>query len=615
MLGPSPSAPVRSCIKRWWLLWVAVALAAFPPEATALPKRLVLALDGIAYRDLQALQAGFTTTNFWGKPARHEAFTAAEGYFPVSRMVSTFPSTSDVAWTDIFGDRPLPGYQRTYFSAAANSQMAINGVTTTMEHERQMHWQVQDGFRRAMGYLSPYHLYQYETRELVRNFLESRETGDNYYAYIRTSDDAQHLDRDIFAMLVELDQQLQGLRAECRKQEGRDLQIVILSDHGNNHAGRGERVAVVPFLEKAGYRIATSLVKPKDVVLPTTGIESWVEIHNLPQDTEALAMMLTNLPGADVVTARLLTPAGRFLVLNSKGERGCIDWEPDKNAYRYSSEAGDPLDYRPVVEELARRNLLDANGFAGADDWMAATFSHHYPLAPERIVRGLTRVTLNPATILISLDNRYVHDGWLVDAGSRLVTMGGTHGALDDLNSDGIVLCNFTPTRDTSSARVAELFEGFSGVVDYRAAQEGAEWATGRELTLARIAHAPLDRDSKILPGDELFLRVWTPKFTSSNAAACVEVTINKVRKYLSARTRRWETIPADSAETRFTCGHPVSFPDGSPYDRLYALPAGLALEPQTEYEISVGMRDSDGSAPIFAFTFLSDALGRPTAY
>ena len=101
---------------------------------------------------------------------------------------------------------------------------------------------------------------------------------------------------------------------------------------------------------------------------------------------------------------------------------------------------------------------------------MAATLTNHYPLALERIVRGLTRVTLNPATILISLDNHYVHCGWLIQKGADLSTFSSTHGALDNLNSDGIVLSNFTPTRDTSSDRVAGQFDDFPGLRNFRAA-------------------------------------------------------------------------------------------------------------------------------------------------
>src|ERR1017187_9600179 len=90
------------------LLLVFLALQVFPFNGMALPKRLVLGLDGVAYRDMQALQAGVTRTNTWGTRSHSQAFSLNEGYFPVSRLISTFPSTSDVAWTDIFGDRPLP---------------------------------------------------------------------------------------------------------------------------------------------------------------------------------------------------------------------------------------------------------------------------------------------------------------------------------------------------------------------------------------------------------------------------------------------------------------------------------------------------------------------------
>ena len=351
------------------------------------------------------------------------------------------------------------------------------------------------------------------------------------------------------------------------------------------------------------------------MVLPTTGIESWVEVHNLPGDTGQLAQLLTHLEGVDIVTARVPDQTNHFLVMNSQGERAVIEWNPEQNAFRYSPEQGDPINYRPVVNELARKNLLDGKGFATADNWMAETLTHRYPLALERIARGLTRVTLNPATILISLKNGYTHDGWLVNEGSELVSLGGTHGALDDLNSDGIVLCNFVPTRDTSTEQVADLFNGFPGVVNYRAVQEGAEWVSGNELALARIVRVPLDRNSKSLPGDDIYLRVWTPRFGGSNADAAVEIKIDKARTFSVARTRRWDADSPDPPEGKFTLEHPVLPPDKDSCERVYALPSGLALEPHTTYEISVRIREQAGSKLIFKFSFQTDNRGRPAAY
>ena len=599
----------------WLVFFILLPLPAFPSTGAARPARLILALDGIAYRDMKALQTGVTYTNIWGGVLHRKAFGSEEGYFPVSRVVSTFPSTSDVAWTDIFGNHPLPGYQRTYFSAAANSLISYNGVTTTVEYERQMDWQVESSFIRSMGYIYSAHTFEYEVHELIKNFWNARTKDGNYYAYMRSSDDAQHLDRNIFSLLLLLDKQLQDLRARYKALEGRDLQIVILADHGHNHAGSGQRVKIRSFLEKAGYRIAQSIADPKDVVLPTAGIEDWVEIHNSPAETEKLAQLLTHLKGVDVLTARIPDQTNRFLVMNSKGERGVIEWNSAKNACRYTTENGDPLNYRPVVEALKGRNLLDADGFAPADAWMAASLTNHYPVALERIARGLTRNVLNPATILISLDNQYVNAGWLVKEGSRLEAYGSTHGGLDELNSDGILLSNFKPTQDTSSDRVAGQFDGFPGLRNYRADENGAEWVTQKEPSLTRIARVPFDRDYKLLPDDDVFLRIWSPQFSHLDARIPVEATIKKITRFSSAQARRGDHEPAEARGMRLAFNLPVSFPDESTWERIYALPPDLILEPQTEYELSGWIGDQGKNTRLFEFNFYTNNRGRPAAY
>jgi len=594
---------------------ILLMVMALPSTVGALPARLVLALDGIAYRDLQALQEGVIFTNFWGKEWHCQAFSAAEGYFPVSRMISTFPSTSDVAWTDIFGGRPLPGYQRTYFSTAANSEISINGITTSTEREAQMDWDLRSAFLRSMGYIYPVHMFQHEVNALVENFFHAGEDRTNYYAYIRSSDDAEHMQRNVMALLCQLDRQLQESRARYKAQAGHDLQIVILSDHGHNHAGPGKRIAIRAFLEKAGYRITESITGPKDVVLPTAGIESWVEIHNSPAETEKLAGLLCHLQGVDVLAATVPDQTNCFLVMNAKGERAGIQWNPVNNSFRYSPGPGDPINYRPVVEALARNHQLDADGFATADDWMAATLTNRYPLAPERIVRGLTRVTLNPATILISLDNHYVNAGWLVQRGSRLVSVGSTHGALDDLNSDGILLSNFTPTKDTSSGRVAAQFDGFPGVVNYRAKQNDAEWITKEEQALTRIARVPFDRDFSRLPDNEVCLRIWSPQFSRLDPTVPVEVAIKKIPSFSSAPISRGDPPSPDETGLHLTLKLPLSFPNQSSCERVYALPPDLILEKQAEYKISGWIQDQTKTIRLFAFEFHTGSDGRPAAF
>ncbi|HUE37184.1 MAG TPA: alkaline phosphatase family protein [Candidatus Acidoferrum sp.] len=594
------------------IVFLLLVFQASVSTSRAVPQRLVIALDGISYRDVKALQDGVTYTNIWGSALRRQAFSATEGYFPVSRMVSTFPSTSDVAWTDIFGNRPLPGYQRTFFSVAANSEIAFNGLTTTVEHERQMDWQAQSNFARSMGYIYSVHTFEYELRRLMRTFWEG--TGTNYYVYIRSSDDAQHMDRDILSMLSMLDKDLQEMRVRFKAQEGHDLQIVILSDHGHNHAGRGERVQVRGFLEKNGYRITQTIDDPRDVVLPTSGIEDWVEIHNAPAETERLAEVLARLQGADVVAARLPEPTNCFLVLNSKGERALIRWNPEKNTFQYSAEQGDPLHYLPVVDFLAREKKLDADGFAAADDWMSETMTNHYPLALRRIVRGLTCVTLNPATILVSLDNHYVHAGWWVNAGSELESCGSTHGALDDINSLGIILTNFKPTHDMPTDQVAGFFDNFPGLRNYRDQENGAEWVTRNEQARTRIQRDPLDWSYKSLPNNEIFLRVWSPELAEPGASVSLNAAIEKVSGDADPPTGGENLQPTLAHEIRVTFNKPLGLTH-CPYERVYACPTDLGLEPHAEYQISGWVRGADKDAARFNFFFRTDEQGRPAAY
>ena len=579
----------------------------------ALPRRLVLALDGVSYRDMKALQEGVTFNDAKGRQFHRQAFH--KGYFAVSRLVSTFPSASDVAWTEVFGNRPLPGYQRTYFSAAANSEVSLNGVTTTMEYEKQMDWQVAGGFRRAMGYAHPFRAYRDELSKLVEDFLNTRSGESAYYALIRSTDDAQHMSGDILAMVCLLDEQLQSLSARYKAREGRDLEVLILSDHGNNHAGPAKRIEVRTCLKKAGYSIAKSIRNPKDVVLPTSGIESWVELHNSPGETESLLSLLSRLKGVDVLTAPVPGRTNLFIVMNSQGERGNIEWNPSMNTLRYSTEVGDPLDYRSVVLALAQKNQIDAAGFAPVNAWMLETFTRRYPLALERIVRGHIRGTLNQASILISLKNDYVHATWFLKHCSGLVRFGGTHGALDDLNSNGMLLSNFVPTRDTSASRVAGLFEGFQGLRDYRAAENGAELICQKGQSMITIMRGPLHWDRVNLPSKGAFLRIWTPAFTHLGLGAPVEVTLGKAQPFLTAQVRRGDPKSIDASEQHLTLDLADLLLDSRSYERVYSIRPASNLEPLKEYRISGRISDQNKSIQIFSFTFLTDGDGMPVAF
>ena len=104
--------------RRWLVRWVQLPMRAvslsgcLPPRTPApgpgdLPKRLVIALDGIDYRDVMA--------------AREQGMF--KQFRQPSRLISTFPSISDIAWHEIFGVLPPRGYQRVYYSTTYNTMV------------------------------------------------------------------------------------------------------------------------------------------------------------------------------------------------------------------------------------------------------------------------------------------------------------------------------------------------------------------------------------------------------------------------------------------------------------------------------------------------------------
>jgi len=177
---------------RWLIPFFLFASQVMPTTSSAaLPSRLVLLLDGVSYRDVAALQEGVGYQAPGDRQIHLQAFR--QGYFPASRLVSTFPSISDPAWSEILGNDPPPGYQRTYFSAAENSEVSLNGVTSLEDYEKQMTWELEGNFRRVKSYGAPVRAFKYELNQTIKSFLQSSGSESNYYALIHSTDSAQHL--------------------------------------------------------------------------------------------------------------------------------------------------------------------------------------------------------------------------------------------------------------------------------------------------------------------------------------------------------------------------------------------------------------------------------------
>jgi len=436
-----------------------------PPTAT----RLVLALDGVDYRDIV--------------DARTRGLFA--GFREPSRLISTFPSISDVAWHDIMGVQPPPGYQRIYYSVRQNDVVGeLLDAIRPIEYERRMDFAFGTKFHHLAAYLMSNQVARKEVDVDVKEFLR-RGGRPTIYAYNVGPDALQHTRGDLDKYLSHLDAKLAELQRTYRARTGRDVEILILSDHGHNRAISADFLPVVEALESQGFRTVRSLTSAADVAFSVDGVTTGFGVFAHPDSVQRLASILVALDGVATVTTRDTT--GRYLVRSDSAlaeitTRG----SGDSATYRYHALRGDPLRYADVLSRMAHDRAVSPDGFASAATWLRYTAGELFPAAPPRIVRGHTEITRNPAPILVSLDDKMRVGLGAVSVANRMRPLGGTHGALSATNSLGVLMSNFADTRDDLTQSVRRQFGGFDDLHDPATNESSLRLATPAMLRADR---------------------------------------------------------------------------------------------------------------------------------
>lgn len=410
-----------------------------------LPRRLVVGIDGVGFADMQAAQqAG--------------AFRA---FYPVSRLISTFPSISDIAWSEIFQVAPPPGYQRVYFRL--DEQRTIGGgldPIRPIEFERRMHLGFDQKTHHLSSYVAPGRAARGELATLSRVFFESHGI-ETFYAYLPAPDAMQHVRGDLGRYLDRLDASLAQLLATYRARTGDDLELVLVSDHGHNGRWNAEMLDLPEFLKRHGYQVTRRIATPKDVVFSTDGVTTGVGVFVSAPEVTRLATALASMRGIDLVSWVPDGASDRVGVRDATGHQAWI-LRRGNGDLAYVPASGDPLGYAPLVERLAAGGQLDDAGFAPAQTWLQVSATHQYPAALERIMRGHHDVTQNPAPILLSVQDGFQVANGMTSFFNQLRPLGGTHGGLNAVNSLGIVMSTYRPTADTLSTDVARQFDGFA---------------------------------------------------------------------------------------------------------------------------------------------------------
>jgi hypothetical protein len=383
-----------------------------PPRADDPEARwLVLCLDGVPYEEFRAL---------W-----------EEGHFrefhrPVP-VVAPFPSASAVALTALFHAGTVAGYEDGYFDRERNE---LAGGTLRTSRQSDLPYTAAfdydlPGWSRGLAYVLPVKTYRADLGRLKKRFLASTERV--FIAHMASTDSLHHVRSraETRELLLEVDSLLRELYLNS---EGA-LRITLFSDHGNSGA-ESQRVPLAAHLEAHGWQLADRLEQPRDVVVPAYGLLGMLAAYCAHEERAALARDLGSLEGA----ALAVHAEGDSAVVENAEGRARLEWKPDGSAFRYVAENGDPLGLAVIVTSLKEDGKVDAEGWMADADLFAAIREHVYPDAARRLRGWATNHVKNRADVGVSFKPGYHYGSGTF---GRIVTLRGTHGALDREQSLG----------------------------------------------------------------------------------------------------------------------------------------------------------------------------------
>jgi Type I phosphodiesterase / nucleotide pyrophosphatase len=390
------------------------------------PRRLLLCLDGVPH-ELIKLAQGRGLFESFNRP---------------TRLLSPFPTMTNVALSAMFTASPPAGYESLYFDR--NARELRGGIRKYLG--RRTPDKIPSSYMDELDYQEPlaFEFLIYVAAETVwrsdmqrfrQHFREAPRDRD-YFAFLKATDGLLHSrgPERLAIALQSLDQILKEIQQFC----GRETEILLFSDHGMN-LRENRRANLVSHLKRRGFTVGSTLVNRGDraVSIPAFGLCSYAAAYCVGEEIiPQVAEALTEEPGVDFTVYR----DNSDIVIS--GHRGSARIEKretnGESSYRYVTRSGDPLNLEPIMQTLQAAGQLDADGFGSDAMWFAQTNSHHYPDALTNIYSSLSRARVkHTADVLISLRDGY-YFGW--SPFGRIVRLAATHGNAQSPSSNAFMM-------------------------------------------------------------------------------------------------------------------------------------------------------------------------------
>ena len=362
------------------------------------PRRLLLCLDGVPHALIEA--------------ARHRGLF--DCFKRPSRLLSPFPTMTNVALSAMFGATPPPGYESLYFDR--NARELRGGIRKYLgrrtpdkipsSYMDDLDYQEPLPFE-FLIYVAPERVWRADMQRFRERFRNAPQTRD-YFAFLKATDGLLHSQgpERLAIALESLDQILKEIRSYC----GDETEIVMFSDHGMN-LEENQRVPLASTLRDRGFK----------VVIPAFGLCSYVAMYCDEDVIPEVARASVEVNGVDFVVYR----DGVEVVIES--ERGRARVQREGETYQYLLNTGDPLELGSFE-----------HGFKTDKEWFEKTAGHKYPDAVVNIYKSIfTERVKHTADVLISLKDGY-YFGW--SPFGRFVRLAATHGNALQASSNAFLM-------------------------------------------------------------------------------------------------------------------------------------------------------------------------------
>jgi Type I phosphodiesterase / nucleotide pyrophosphatase len=385
-------------------------------RAQTRPRRLLLCLDGVPFDVMTGAKSRGLFDNFRGP----------------SRLLSPFPTLTNVALAQMLGATPPNGYESLYFDREAREMRGGVGKyigrrtpdKVPSSYMDELDYQEPLPFE-FLIYVATDAVWQADMRRFRERFRAAHPARD-FFGFLKATDGLLHIrgPRRLVVALRSLDMLLRGIQSEC----GAETEIVLFSDHGMN-LEENRRAPLQTHLRRSGFDFVNHLRRPRGrrrVASPAFGLCGYAALYCGDETDKAeLADAVRQLEGVDFSVYR--EDGGAVAVSSSRGLARVRHRERDgATLYAYEQRDGDPLGLSATKNALDAEGLLDGEGFARDEEWLARTALHEYPDALANLYESVNAPRVrHTADVLVSMRDGYYYGS---TAFSRFVRILATHG-------------------------------------------------------------------------------------------------------------------------------------------------------------------------------------------